>query len=486
MIKNYFKTALRYLFRNKGYTAINILGLAIGITSCILIMLFVRSEFSYDKFHAKAGRTYRAWLHEKYEGQEFTNTQTPIPLGPTLKLNIPDVESFCRVNVFNTLVQNGSNRFNESINMVDSNFFQVFNFALKEGNIKNTFPTSNSLVISKKLAKKYFGKEQPIGKNLELQLGTEKVLFTVTAITEKVPLESSIQFDMLIPHSNEKYLFSERAITQGWTQVFEETYVQLKAGISPTDTEKKFPALVKKIAGEDYKEGEYNLHLQPITDIHLNKKLPAGNQPVSDPAYSYILGTIGILILLIACINFVTLSIGRSTTRAMEVGVRKVMGAERPQLIRQFWGEALLLVLISVIIATGLSYILLKPFNAIVSKELIFAFDGFTITFFVLVILVVGLVAGVYPAIVLSAFAPIKVLKGKLQSGVSIGLFRKGLIAGQFVASILMIIGTLVVGQQLNFLRNKNLGYDKEYIVVVPTIQVCCRYLVVQLNQTYN
>jgi len=193
--------------------------------------------------------------------------------------------------------------------------------------------------------------------------------------------------------------------------------------------------------------------------------LPAGNQPVSDPAYSYILGTIGILILLIACINFVTLSIGRSTTRAMEVGVRKVMGAERPQLIRQFWGEALLLVLISVIIATGLTYLLLKPFNAIVSKELIFAFDGFAILFFVLLIIIVGLVAGIYPAIVLSAFAPVKVLKGKLQSGVSIGLFRKGLIDGQFVAYILIIMGTWVVGQQLNFLRNKNLGSNKAYVV---------------------
>ena len=469
MIKNYFKTAFRYLLRNKGYTAINILGLAIGIASCILIMLFVRSEFSYDKFHSKADRIHRAWLHEKYEGQEFINTQTPIPLGPTLKLNIPEIESFCRVNVFNTLVQAGSNRFNESINMVDSNFFQVFDFTIADGDAKSALFNSNSLVISKKMAKKYFGKEQAIGKNLELQLGTEKILFTITAITEKVPQESSIQFDMLIPHSNDKYLFSERARAQGWTQVFEETYVQLKTGISGNETEKKFPALVKKIAGENYKEGQYNLHLQPITDIHLNKKLPAGNQPVSDPAYSYILGTIGILILLIACINFVTLSIGRSTTRAMEVGVRKVMGAERPQLIRQFWGEALLLVLISVIIATGLTYLLLKPFNVIVSKELLFAFDEFTILFFVSLIIVVGLVAGIYPAIVLSAFAPVKVLKGKLQSGVSIGLFRKGLIAGQFVASILMIIGTLVVGQQLNFLRNKNLGYNKEYVVIVPT-----------------
>ena len=460
---------MRYLLRNKGYTAINILGLAMGITSCMLIMLFVRSEWSYDRFHSKADRIQRVWLQEIYEGQTFTNTITPLPLGATLKENMSDVESFCRVTPFNTLVQYNGNRFNEAISLVDSNFFQLFDFDIAEGDRNNAFINSNSIILSKKAAQKYFGKEKAIGKNLELQLGTEKFLFTVTAIAKEVPQESSIQFDMLITHSNDKYLYSERARTSGWTSVFGETYILLKPGISNAATESKFPALVKKIAGNNYKEGQYNLHLQPITDIHLNKKLPAGNLPVSDPVYSYILATIGFLILLIACINFVTLSIGRSTTRAMEVGVRKVMGAERPQLIRQFWGEGLLLVIFSLMLAIIFSYLLLRPFNAIVSRELIFAFDAFTILFLLALVLVVGLVAGIYPAIILSAFAPVKVLKGRLQSGVSIGFFRKALIAGQFVASIIMIIGTMVIGQQLSYLQNKNLGYDKEHVVIVPT-----------------
>ncbi|HZI54307.1 MAG TPA: ABC transporter permease, partial [Chitinophagaceae bacterium] len=469
MIKNYFKIALRYLFRNKEYTAINILGLAIGITSCILIMLFVRSEWSYDKFHSKADRIHRVWLQEIYEGQTFTNTITPLPLAHTLQVNIPDIGASCRVTNFNTFVQNNGNRFNESINLVDSNFFDVFDFAIEEGDRANVFPNSNTIVISKELARKYFGKEHAIGKNLELQLGAEKFLFTVTAVARKVPQESSIQFDMLIPHSNDKYLFSERARTRGWTSVFGETYVLLKHGIHSAATESKFPGLVKKIAGDNYKEGQYNLHLQPITDIHLNKKLPAGNLPVSDPSYSYILATIGFLILLIGCINFVTLSIGRSATRAMEVGVRKVMGAERPQLIRQFWGEALLVVLFSLFVAIVFSYLLLKPFNAIVGRELILAFDVFTSSFIIALVLIVGLIAGIYPAIILSAFAPVKVLKGRMQSGAGIGFFRKALIAGQFVASIIMIIGTLVIGQQLRFLRNKNLGFDKEHVLIVPT-----------------
>ena len=470
MIKNYFKVAMRYLFRHKEYTAINILGLAIGIAACLLIMLFVRSEWSYDKFHAKTDRIHRVWLQEIYEGQTFTNTITPLPLAATLQENMPDIEAACRVTNFNTFVQNNTgNRFNESINLVDSNFFQVFDFGIAEGDRSNAFSNSNSIIVSKKIAKKYFGNEKAIGKNLELQLGEEKMLFTVTAITKKVPQESSIQFDMAIPHSNEKYLFSERARTRGWTSVFGETYVVLKPGLSGAATEAKFPALVKKIAGDNYKEGEYNLHLQPIVDIHLNKKLPAGNLPISDPSYSYILATIGFLILLIACINFVTLSIGRSTTRAMEVGVRKVMGAERPQLIRQFWGEALLVVMFSLIVAIVFSYLLLKPFNLIVGKELVFAFDVFTILFITALVIVVGLIAGIYPAIILSAFAPVKVLKGRLQSGAGIGFFRKALIAGQFVASIMMIIGTFVIGQQLSYLKNKNLGYDKEHVLIVPT-----------------
>ncbi|MBL7738613.1 MAG: ABC transporter permease [Chitinophagaceae bacterium] len=469
MIRNYFKVAIRYLLRNRGYTAINVLGLAIGITCCILIMLFVRSEWSYDKFHSKSDRLYRAWLHEQYEGQSFTNTVTPIPLGPALQANVPEIESNCRVYAFNTLVQYKGNCFNEPVNMVDSTFFRLFDFKIIQGNKSTALSDAKSLVISEELAKKYFGNEQAIGKNLELQLGGDTVLFTVSAVAAKVPTESSIRFEMLIPHSNEHYLFNERVRTSGWTQVFEETYLLVKEGKTGKDAEQKIPALVKQIAGEDYVEGQYNIHLQPMTDIHLNKKLPAGNLPVSDPAYSYIIGIIGILVLLIACINFVTLSIGRSTTRALEVGVRKVMGAERPQLIRQFWGEALLVVIVSFIIAAGLSILLLAPFNSIVNKELVLAFDGFTVLFFTAIIILVGLIAGIYPAIILSAFAPVRVLKGRLQSGPAIGLFRKGLIIGQFVASIMMIISTIVIGQQLSFLRDKNLGYDREHVVIVPT-----------------
>ena len=469
MNNHYLKVALRYLLRHKGHTAINVTGLAIGMASCILIMIYVKSEFSYDQFHSKADRLYRAWLNENYDGQQFTNTQTPIPLGPTMQANIPEIESYCRVYSFNSLVQYGANKFNEPVIMADSTFFNMFDFKLVKGDRNTVLQGMHSIVITEEVASKYFGTEEAIGKNLELQLNTDKAIFTVTGIAKKSPQESSIKFDMLIPHSNETTLFNERARTVGWTSVFEETYLLVKQGRTGMDVERKIPALAKKIAGDNYKPGQYNVHLQPITKIHLDKSLPAGNLPVSDPAYAYILATIGLLILLIASINFVTLSIGRSATRAMEVGIRKVLGAERMQLIRQYWGEALLITVISMIIAIALSYLFLRPFNAIANKELVISFNLFNLLFLVALVIVIGLIAGIYPAIILSGFKPVKVLKSRIQTSVNIGFFRKGLIAGQFVASIIMIIGTMVIGQQLNFLQTKNLGFDKENVLVVST-----------------
>lgn len=455
--------------RNKGYTAINILGLAIGITCCLLIMLFVKSEWSYDKFHDRSDRLYRAWLHENYDGQTFTNTLTPIPLGRALQENISDVETTCRVYAFNALVELDNRRFNEPVNMVDANFFSLFDFPLIEGSRENVFAHANSLVLSEDLAKKYFGSAPATGKHLELQLSSDKVLFTVTGIAKKVPQESSIQFDILIPQANEKYLFSERARTSGWTNVSLETYVLLKDGISRESAEAKVPAMVKKIAGDNYKEGQYNVYLQPITDIHLNGDLPAGNSAVSDPMYSYILGTIGILILLIACINFITLSVGRSASRALEVGVRKVLGADRPQLIRQFWGEAVMMVFMAMVLSIIMAMLLIGPFNNIAQRDLQLTVNGTTILFAAGLVLFIALIAGIYPAFILSAYVPVKALKGRLDAGYNMGIFRKSLIAGQFIASIVLIIATIVVGQQLDFFRNANLGYDKENILVVST-----------------
>ncbi|MFL5810661.1 MAG: ABC transporter permease [Flavisolibacter sp.] len=468
MISNYIKVALRYLSRHKGYTFINVLGLGVGISCCILMMLFVRSEWSFDRFHSRSDRIHRAWLQEHYQGQIFTNTITPIPLAPVLQAGLPDVEASCRVAVLALPIKYNNNTYNDPVNMVDSNFFTLFDFPLKEGNVSNPFPTNNSVVITEKAAKKYFGNASPVGKNLELQLGDDKVLFTVSALAKNVPIESSIQFDILIPFGNAHYIWSEQTRTAAWQSVSVESYFLLKKGVTTSTANAKIPSVMDPVVKDIYKPGEYVVTLQPISDIHLNNKLPAGNASISDPKYSYIMATVGILILLIACINFVTLSIGRSTTRALEVGVRKVLGAERRQLIRQFWGEALLLTLAAVFTGIVLSIVLQKPFNQLANRELSMSFDGFTIIFCIILIAIIALIAGIYPAFVLSSFKPIQVLKGRLKIA-NMGVFRKALIVGQFVASIVMIIGTITVGSQLKYLRTKDLGYNREHIVIVST-----------------
>jgi putative ABC transport system permease protein len=469
MVKNYFKVALRYLSKHKGYTFINVMGLAVSIGCCLLIMLFVKSELSYDRFHSKSDRLYRAWLEEHYEGQVFTNTVTPIPLGPVLQAGLPELESTCRISGAKTAVKYNNNIFNDPVYIVDSTFFKLFDFPLKEGNVKDPFPTASSIILTEKSAKKFFGNAVAMGKNLEVELGNDKLLFTVSGIVKDPPLESSIQFDMLIPFSNAPHIWSERTRTQAWSNVSVETYVLLKKDAKVAAVNAKIPSIMDPLVAKNYKHGEYTITLQPITDIHLNNSLPAGDQPISDPKYSYIMATVGILILLIACINFVTLSIGRSTTRALEVGVRKVLGADRRQLIRQFWGEALVVTLIALIIGILLAMICLKPFNQLANRELILSWNAFTILFCFLLVLIIGFISGIYPAIILSGFKPIQVLKGRLQAGNSMGFFRKSLIVGQFVASIIMIIGTISVSRQLNYLRSKDLGYNKDHIIVIST-----------------
>jgi putative ABC transport system permease protein len=291
MIKNYFKTAWRYLVRYKTYSAINILGLAVGITACILIMLFVRSEFSYDTFNTKADRLYRVWQKEKVSGQEFINVFTPIPMGPAIKSTFPEVTAVCRIISFNTLVNIGDHAYNENIIMVDSTLFTMFGFQLSGGSRSNPFPTDNSVIVTPELAKKYFGTANAIGKTFQMQLDDEKRLFTIAGIAKAAPEESSIKYQVLIPYTNVKQLYGERMM-RAWFNVFTETYVLLKEGVKPASLETKFPTMLRQQLGEDYSPGAFNMYLQPLTAIHLDNSLPEGIQPISSPKYAYILGTI--------------------------------------------------------------------------------------------------------------------------------------------------------------------------------------------------
>lgn len=468
MLQNYFRVALRTLLRYKGYTAINVLGLAVGITCCILIMLFVRSEFSYDRFNQKAGRIYRVWQREKAEGQEFVNTVTPLPAGPAIASTFPSVEATCRVVQFNTLVKIGNTSFNEKITMVDATLFHLFDFDLVKGDRNHPFVNGRSLIITPEIAQKYFGNTDPVGKTFEMQLSDTPRLFTVTGVARRAPEESSVKYDLLIPFDNAAQVFRPRMLTN-WFNVFGETYVLLRDKVRAADLEKGFPSLLKQQLGKNYGSEEFDMHLQPLTALHLDTKLPSGIQPASNPKYSYILGSIGLLILLVACINFITLSIGRSTTRAIEVGVRKALGAERRQLIWQFWGEALFLTLVAVGVGVLGAMVLLRPYDQLIHRDLVFHFDPMFLLFFILLVGLIALVAGIYPSVILSGFRPVEVLKGKLTLRNNAGLFRKALIVGQFTASIVLLTGTIIIGRQMDLLQHTDLGYNKEQVIVVPT-----------------
>jgi putative ABC transport system permease protein len=468
MIKNYLKVALRYLAKHKGYTAINVFGLSVGVACCILIALFVKSEWSFNRFHAKSDRIYRAWLQEHYEGEIFNSTSTPIPLSGLLQSTLPEAASVCRVTSMNTLITYNNNRLNGQYSIVDSNFFQVFDFKIKEGNRSNPFPSPNAVLVSETEAKRIFGNEPAIGKDIQLTLGDSSVIFTVAGIVENPPFESSIQYELLIPFANAKYIWSEKARTSAWSSVSVQTYVEMKPGASLKQAHQKIDAATYPLVSKNYKPGQYLVRLQPLSDVYFNTTLPEEVEADSDPKYSYILATIGVLILLIACINFVTLSVGRSVTRALEVGVRKVMGAGRRQIITQFWSEMILLTFTAVVLGVIMAFGFLKSFNQLANRELVIRFDPFTSFFILALIIVIGLIAGIYPSLVLSNFKPIQVLKGNLKVG-NMGIFRKALVVGQFVASIMMIIGTLTINQQLDYIRTKNLGYDREHVIIVPT-----------------
>ncbi len=468
MLKNYFKVAIRTLLKNKAYSFINIFGLSIGIALSLIIMLFVKSELSYDNFHTNSDSIYRAALYENYgEDEKHFNTITPALLGPELQNKIPEIINSIRISKLNGLVKTGDKSFPEYYHLVDPKFFELFNFPLISGNPKEVLSNPNSVVLTKSYSEKYFGNENAVGKTLQISLNDTTENFTVTGIASDVPINSSIQFNIIMPFQKMKDIFNDNAL-HNWTTIFCETYLFTQKGVSAKTLEAKMPALFKQILGNRYKPGTYNILFQPITDIHLDTKFPVGFEPISNPIYSYILSIIGLLILLIACINFITLSIGKSAGRAGEVGIRKVVGADRGQLIKQYLGESLLIVFISTIISILISELLLPYFNALAGKHLSLTFEFSTIVMLLILVFVTGAAAGIYPAIVLSSFKPIDVLKGKFSINKRSNL-RRILICGQFIVAVILISSTMVVTKQLNFVEKKYLGFDKENIITIPT-----------------
>ncbi|HRG10224.1 MAG TPA: ABC transporter permease, partial [Cyclobacteriaceae bacterium] len=364
MFQNYLKIAFRALWRSKIHSSINVLGLSLGIACCVLIALFVKDELTFDTFHTKANRIYRVFVKEDWgENQQFFNTTTPMPMGPALKDNLPEVESFVRFVAINTMVKVGEKQFSEGVMLADRALFSVFDFDLVEGEREVVLQDQHNIVITQNMADKYFGSVNPVGQSLSIQLGENFEEFTVTGVVS-IPTNSGIRFNMVIPDHNYTKIFSEQNLNSGWFNIYPSTYVLLREGSMATEVVSKFPDLFRRLLGEeDFKQSKYAPGLQPLTSIHLDTSYPVGDAPVSDAKYSYILGAIAILILVVACINFVTLSVGRSLKRAREVGIRKVVGAERRQLVAQFIGEAILITTIALVVGILLSVLGLPLFN---------------------------------------------------------------------------------------------------------------------------
>jgi len=465
MLKNYFKTAWRNLMKNKFYSAINIAGLAIGLSVGIIILLWVQDEFSFDGFHRNANEIYKINSHIGTGSSAQVWTGAPAPLSMAAKQSIPGVVNAVRVSQRweEILFANGDKKLIEKNSAwVDSTFFQVFDFKLLKGNVNKPFFDDNSIVISKSLAKKFFGNEEAFGKTIV----SGKDNFTISGVMQDLPENSIIRYDMLFPMTKYGKMFTEWGGNGSWKTIDEDLgnyfyaiYLQLQKGTSPETVGKKVSAWFHEKRGEDAKDNSFTL--QSLKSLHLVGA--DGNTGALLTVRVFLV--VAILILAIACINYVNLSTARSMLRSKEVSVRKMIGAERSQLFIQFIVESALLFLFSSLLAFILIYLLLPLYNEISGKHLLFSLANGNVWIVVGSSIIGTLVmASVYPALLLSSFKPIEALKGKLSFGIGNAAFRKVLVVTQFIFSVGLIIATIVISYQLKYIREKDLGFDKEHV----------------------
>jgi putative ABC transport system permease protein len=478
MIKNYLKIALRNLWRNKAFTGINIFGLSIGIATCLLIVLFIQDELSYDRYNKKADQIVRVVFRGITGGQKIKEANVMPPVAQTLMANFPEVKEATRLQrTGSQIISYGNKSFKEdAFTFVDSNFFEVFTLPFIKGNAATALMQPNMIVITQAVAHKYFGNEDALGKVLNIKGAPQG--FKISGIIDKVPVNSHFHFDFFVSMENVPESRSTSFMTSGFN-----TYLVLQKGYDYKKLEAKLPMIVDKYIGGQLQQGmgmtieqfrkagnDIGLYLQPLTDIHLHSDYTNDLEPEGDVRYVYIFGAIALFMLLIACINFMNLSTAGASKRAREVGIRKVLGSMKWGLVRQFLTESILLTAIAFILAMVLVYVTLPFFNSFSGKDLSFhlAANAWVIPLMVLFVLVTGIFAGSYPAFFLSSFKPVKVLKGKFTSGRgSIGL-RSGLVVFQFFISIILIVSTTIVYKQLGYIQNIKLGYDKEQVMILP------------------
>lgn len=476
MLSNYIKVAFRNIFRHKGYTLLNVVGLALGITCCLLIMLWVMDELSYDRFHENKNTIYRVEQDQFYSGRTFHVTVTPYPMAQGLIDEIPEVKDATPYPYAGTLLLRYKEKafFETTIRAVTPAFLRMFSFPLVQGTKETALENPNSILISEDIAEKYFGDDEALGNVININ---NKFDFTVTGILKNIPKNSILQFEMLIPY---KFLEDQGRTNDHWGANSINTYVQLHDNVNVEEVNEKITDLrFRKVLDlfaddpdgkERFQSGKKTQFMvAPLVDIHLHSYF-GYNKSMGDILYIYVVSAIALFVLLIACINFMNLSTARSGNRAKEVGLRKVVGAKKGNLIWQFYGESILLAFIGLFFSLIIIFFILPGFSTFAGKEFTlkkllhwkFFIGMFSITF------LTGLIAGSYPALFLSAFQPVKILRGGLNIGAKGSLFRKVLVVAQFALSISLIIGTIIIYNQLQFMKTKELGYDKEHLIYIP------------------
>jgi putative ABC transport system permease protein len=455
LLGNYLKTATRKIRRQKGYSFINIAGLAVGIACCLLILSWVRFEFSYDRFHTNAQEIYRVISEFHSPRGEINYTWTSqAPLAAALKENYPEIINSARALSADWKMGREEDRFGESVWFVDSAFLDMFTFTFVQGDPAKALSDPNSVILTETLAKKHFRNENPMGKTV---IGGQNTPLIVSGIIKDIPQNSHLDIDAIIPLEITKV---GQDLTE-WGGYNYRTYIQLQKGSSGRDVQQK----VKHILEKYMPETQTTIQLQPLTEIHLFA-LEGGGLII----YIYIFLTMGLFILLIACVNYMNLSSAKASARAKEVGVRQVVGARKKQLISQFLSESVLLSLVATIVAVVLAQAFLPVFRRLAGEEIKVSYSLETLALVVGITALTGILSGSYPAFVLSRAEPVKIFKGIFRSGREGVLFRKILVIVQFTLSIFFIFGTLAIGKQIHFLRNKNLGYDKENIICLDAL----------------
>lgn len=468
MIKNYLKVAFRKLLSHKAFSFINIIGLSIGMTACFLIYLYVTFELSYDTFHTKADRIYRVVADIKTPTEVINASGPAWAVPPNAKDEFPEIESFVRILNDNLLIRKGDIKFQEENTIyADSAFFHVFDFKLLKGNPKSALKDQLSVVFSETAAKKYFGKTDPIGQTL--LISGEGLPATVTGVMKDIPENSQIKGDVVVSMSTitEKY----KGLDSQWGNYGTSAYLLLKPGVNAKALEAKFPGFLERRNGTEMKKSQMyaTLFLEPLKDVYLRSTRDGSK--TGNINNVYIFSIIAVFILLIACINFINLTTARAAERAKEVGIRKVAGAEKSQLVWQFIGESVMLCLIAFVLTVILSALMLPLFNQLAGKTVspgIFHDMGYVLQLF-LASISIGLLAGIYPALVLTSFKPVIVLKGRFATGTKGILLRKGLVVTQFTISIALIIATIVVYNQMTYMRNQELGFNKDQMMIIDT-----------------